>query len=52
LKPGMSVLEVQPGAGWWTEILAPYARRCLQEFRERVEARRHPGGGAASREPG
>jgi predicted methyltransferase len=26
LKPGMSILEVQPGAGWWTEILAPYAK--------------------------
>lgn len=28
LKPGMTVLEVQPGAeAWWTEILAPYAAR-------------------------
>jgi predicted methyltransferase len=27
LKPGMTILEIQPGAGaWWTEILAPYAR--------------------------
>lgn len=26
LKPGMSVLELSPGGGWWTEILAPYAR--------------------------
>jgi predicted methyltransferase len=26
LAPGMTILEVQPGAGWWTEILAPYAR--------------------------
>jgi predicted methyltransferase len=26
LKPGMSILELQPGGGWWTEILAPYAR--------------------------
>lgn len=26
LKPGMTVLEVSPGGGWWTEILAPYAR--------------------------
>src|SRR5213075_2625474 len=23
LKPGMSILEIQPGGGWWTEILAP-----------------------------
>ena len=33
LQPGMTILEVQPGgASWWTEILAPYAkrtRRCL-----------------------
>ena len=27
LKPGMTILEVQPGAGWWTDILAPYAKR-------------------------
>ena len=27
LKPGMTILEVNPGArGWWTEILAPYAK--------------------------
>jgi predicted methyltransferase len=27
LKPGMAILEIQPGAqSWWTEILAPYAR--------------------------
>lgn len=26
LRPGMTVLELQPGGGWWTEILAPYAR--------------------------
>lgn len=26
LKPGMTIIEVNPGAkGWWTEILAPYA---------------------------
>ena len=27
LKPGASILEVSPGAGWWTQILAPYAAR-------------------------
>lgn len=26
LQPGMTILEVQPGEGWWTQILAPYAR--------------------------
>ncbi|MGI9385521.1 MAG: methyltransferase, partial [Methyloligellaceae bacterium] len=24
LKPGMTVVEVWPGGGWYTEILAPY----------------------------
>jgi predicted methyltransferase len=32
LKPGMVILEVQPGGGWWTEILAPYARLNQGEF--------------------
>lgn len=27
LKPGATILEVQPGGGWWTQILAPYAAR-------------------------
>jgi predicted methyltransferase len=28
LAPGMTILEIQPGsASWWTEILAPYAKR-------------------------
>jgi predicted methyltransferase len=26
LRPGATVLEVGPGGGWWTEILAPYAQ--------------------------
>lgn len=26
LQPGMTVLEVQPGGGYWTEILAPFTR--------------------------
>ncbi len=25
LVPGMTILEVQPGGGWWSDILAPYA---------------------------
>jgi predicted methyltransferase len=25
LAPGMTILEVQPGGGWWSDILAPYA---------------------------
>jgi predicted methyltransferase len=27
LTPGASILEVQPGGGWWTQVLAPYAAR-------------------------
>jgi predicted methyltransferase len=26
LKPGMAILEVWPGGGYWTEILAPYSK--------------------------
>jgi predicted methyltransferase len=32
LQPGMTILEVQPGQGWWTEILAPYARATGGEY--------------------
>ena len=32
LKPGMTILEVQPGAGWWTDILAPYAHQAGGRF--------------------
>lgn len=26
LEPGMTIVEIGPGGGWWTHILAPYAR--------------------------
>jgi predicted methyltransferase len=26
LRPALSVIEIQPGAGYWTEILAPYLK--------------------------
>jgi predicted methyltransferase len=26
LKPGLSVVEISPGGGYWSEILAPYAK--------------------------
>jgi predicted methyltransferase len=33
LAPGMAILEIQPGsASWWTEILAPYAKRTGGSF--------------------
>jgi predicted methyltransferase len=27
LRPGMTVIDVAPGTGWWTEIVAPYLAR-------------------------
>jgi|SRR5580658_7355216 predicted methyltransferase len=27
LKPGDAVIDVSPGAGWWTDIIAPYLAR-------------------------
>ena len=33
LRPGLTVVEIEPGgAGWWTEILAPYAERTGGEY--------------------
>ncbi len=32
LQPKMTILELQPGGGWWTEILAPFARATKGEF--------------------
>ena len=33
LKPGMTILEIQPGSqSWWTDILAPYARMTGGKF--------------------
>jgi predicted methyltransferase len=32
LEPGMTILEVQPGGGWWTEILAPFAKATGGKF--------------------
>jgi predicted methyltransferase len=49
LKPNMTVVEVAPGGGYWTEILAPYLRekgtyytaastRGLESLRKKMEA--------------
>ena len=43
LKPGMTILEVQPGGGWWTEILAPYARANKGEFYATAADLKDPG---------
>jgi len=32
LKPGMTILEGQPGNGWWSNTLAPYAHQTKSEF--------------------
>lgn len=32
LAPGMTILEIYPGGGWWTDILAPYAHRTGGRF--------------------
>ena len=32
LKPGATILEIGPGEGWWTQILAPYAVRTGGKF--------------------
>jgi predicted methyltransferase len=32
LRPGMTVLEVSPGGGWWSEVLAPYAAQTDGRF--------------------
>jgi predicted methyltransferase len=33
LKPGMAILEIWPGGGYWTEILAPYAKATSGSYR-------------------
>jgi len=40
LRPGMSVLEIWPSGGYWTEILAPYARATGGRYIAAVETGR------------
>lgn len=49
LKPGMTVAEFWPGAGWWTQILAPYARLSGGVYRA-VQLETGPAAQAADRE--
>jgi predicted methyltransferase len=51
LKPGMSVVEVDPGVrGWWTEILAPYARATGGTYIAALPDRAQGGAGAETPE--
>ena len=34
VKPNMAVVEISPGGGYWTEILAPYLERNLRELQK------------------
>jgi predicted methyltransferase len=48
LKPGMTMVEVDPGVrGWWTEILAPYARATGGSYIAALPDRAQSGAGAA-----
>ena len=40
LRPGMTVLEIWPSAGYWTEILAPYAKATNGRYIAAVETGR------------
>ena len=51
LKPGMTVVEVDPGVrGWWTEILAPYARATGGTYIAALPDRAQAAGGPESPE--
>jgi predicted methyltransferase len=44
LKPGMTILEINPGGrGWWTEILAPYAKATGGHYAAAMPANDHAG---------
>jgi predicted methyltransferase len=42
LKPGMKVIEIEPGAGWWIEILAPYAKATGGSYAAALPDRNEP----------
>lgn len=50
LKPGASILEVQPGGGWWTQILAPYAARTAGRYTATAADLSNPNITAAARQ--
>ncbi|NBU24795.1 MAG: methyltransferase domain-containing protein, partial [Gammaproteobacteria bacterium] len=50
LKPGASILEVSPGAGWWTQVLAPYAARTGGRYAATAADLTNPATSAAARQ--
>jgi predicted methyltransferase len=42
LRPGMTILEIWPGAGYWTEILAPYAKETHGKYIAATDGGGHP----------
>jgi predicted methyltransferase len=42
LKPGMVILEIWPGGGYWTEILAPYAKATGGKYVAAIPDRSRP----------
>jgi predicted methyltransferase len=50
LAPGMTILEIQPGAGWWSDILAPYAHATGGKFYATAADLANPELSAAARE--
>jgi len=49
LKPGDVVIDVDPGGGWWTDILAPYLARTGGRYIAAVADLNDPSVGAAAR---
>jgi predicted methyltransferase len=43
LRPGDAVLEISPGGGYWTEILAPFARQTNGRYIALVSEKAKPG---------
>ncbi|MGD0191853.1 MAG: methyltransferase [Rhizomicrobium sp.] len=42
LRPGMTILEIWPSGGYWTEILAPYAKATNGRYIAAVASADHP----------
>ncbi|HLY05476.1 MAG TPA: hypothetical protein VKR31_06995 [Rhizomicrobium sp.] len=42
LRPGMSILEIWPGGGYWTDILAPYAKATHGTYTAALQATSRP----------